>query len=50
LDKSDKAGNLTKVTGTVVYQVTGTYTTNTGAPSEDVECFGSGTLGTGKKL
>jgi hypothetical protein len=49
--KFDTLGNLTKVTGTFVDQITGTYTTdkNTGAQSEPVECFESGTFGTGKK-
>jgi hypothetical protein len=43
--------NLTKVTGTVVYQMTGTYAIDKfGTPSAPVECFGSGTLGTGMKL
>ena len=48
----DKLGNLTKVTGTFVSQVTGTYTTDkkTGAQSLPVECFDSGTFVTGKKL
>jgi hypothetical protein len=48
----DKFGNLTKVTGTFVYQITGTYTTDkkTGAQSGPVECFASGTIGTGKKI
>ena len=47
----DKLGNLTKVTGTFVDQITGTYTidTKTGAQSEPVECFDSATFGTGKK-
>ena len=43
--------NLTKVTGTVVYRTTGTYAIDKfGTPSVPVECFGSGTLGTGMKL
>jgi hypothetical protein len=48
----DKFGNLTKVTGTFVYQITGTYTTDkkTFAQSAPVECFASGTIGTGKKI
>ncbi len=48
----DKLGNLTKVVGTVVYEITGTYTTDkkTGAQSGPVECFASGTFGTGKKI
>ena len=48
----DKFGNLTKVTGTFVIQITGTYTTDrkTGAQSGPVECFDSGTFGTGKKI
>jgi hypothetical protein len=48
----DKFGNVTKVTGTFVYQITGTYTTDkkTFAQSEPVECFASGTIGTGKKI
>jgi uncharacterized Zn-binding protein involved in type VI secretion len=47
----NKLGDLTKVTGTVVTQLTGTYTTDkkTGAQSDPVECFDSGTLVTGKK-
>ena len=47
----DKLGNLTKVTGTVVDQLTGTYTIDkkTGTQSTPVECFDSGTFGTGKK-
>ncbi|MEO6308514.1 MAG: hypothetical protein ABIO96_02785 [Nitrospiraceae bacterium] len=50
--KFDTVGNLTKVTGTFVDQLTGTYTTDkkTGAQSEQVECFDSGTFGTGQKL
>jgi len=49
--KFDTLGNLTKVTGTVVNQITDTYTTDkkTGAQSGPVECFASGTFGTGKK-
>ena len=48
----DKLSNLTKVTGTAVYQLTGTYTIDkkTGAQSSPEECFASGTFGTGKKL
>jgi hypothetical protein len=48
----DKLGNLTKVTGTFVNQITGTYTTDkkTGEQSQPVECFDSGTFVTGKKL
>ena len=48
----DTLGNLTKVTGTFVDQITDTYTTDkkTGAQSGPVECFDSGTFGTGKKL
>ena len=47
----NKLGDLTKVTGTVVYQGTGTYTIDKfGTQSAEVECFGSGTLGTGKKI
>ena len=48
----DKAGNLTKATGTFVDQITGTYTTDkkTGEQSPEVECFDSGTFVTGKKL
>lgn len=47
----DRLGNLTNVTGTVVYQITGTYTIDkSGTQSGPVECFGSGTFGTGKKL
>ncbi len=48
----DKLGNVTKLTGTFVYQLTGTYTVDkkTGQQSGPVECFGSGTFNTGKKL
>jgi len=47
----DELGNLTKVTGTVVELLTGTYTIDkTGAQSGPVECFDSGTFGTGKKI
>lgn len=48
----DKLGNVTKVTGAFVGQYTGTYTVDkkTGQQSDSAECFGSGTLGTGKKL
>jgi len=47
----DKLGNLTKMTGTFVNQITGTYTTDkkTGAQSAPTECFDSGTFVTGKK-
>ena len=46
----DRLGNLTKVTGTVVDQLTGTYTIDkVGTQSGQVECFDSGTFGTGKK-
>jgi hypothetical protein len=46
----DTLGNLTKVTGTVVNQITGTYTIDkSGTQSGPVECFDSGTFGTGKK-
>jgi hypothetical protein len=48
----DTLGNLTKVTGTFVDQITDTYTTDkkTGAQSGPVECFDSGTFETKKKL
>ena len=48
----DKLGNLTKVTGTVVFQFIDTYTIDkkTGAQSGPEECLGSGTFGTGKKV
>lgn len=48
----DKLGNLTKLTGIFVGQYTSTYTVDkkTGQQSDPTECFGSGTLGTGKKL
>ena len=48
----DKLSNLTKVTGTAVFQITDTYTIDkkTGAQSTPVECFSSGTFGTGKKI
>jgi len=43
-------GNLTKVTGTFLYQFTGTYTIDKqGTESGPVDCFASGTLVTGKK-
>ncbi|MEP6936419.1 MAG: hypothetical protein ABI988_21155 [Nitrospirota bacterium] len=44
-------GTLTKVTGTFVGQITGTYTIHKfNTQSGPVECFDSGTFGTGKKL
>ena len=48
----DTLSNLTKVTGKAVYQVRGTYTIDkkTHAQSDIVECFASGTFGTGKKI
>lgn len=46
----DKLGSLTKVTGTIVFQVSDTYTDKNGTPSALTECFGSGTFGTGKKI
>jgi hypothetical protein len=47
----DKLGNLTKVTGTIMYEITGTYTIDkSGTQSQPVDCFGSGTLVTGKKF
>jgi hypothetical protein len=47
----DKLGNLTKVTGTFMYQITGTYTLDKqGNQSGPVDCFASGTFVTGKKL
>ena len=49
----DKLGNVTKLTGTIVYEITGTYTIKTPPPphqSAEVECFASGTFVTGKKL
>lgn len=49
----DNLGNVTKLIGTVVYEITGTYTIKTPLPahqSADVECFASGTFATGKKL
>jgi hypothetical protein len=47
----DKLGNLTKVTGTFMYQITGTYTIDKqGNQSGPVDCFASGTFVTGKKL
>jgi hypothetical protein len=48
----DKLSNVTKLTGTFVYQIIGTYTVNkeTGQQSGPVECFASGTFTTGKKL
>jgi hypothetical protein len=41
--------NLTKVTGTFVYQITDMYAVN-GNLSQPVECLASGTFGTGKKI
>ncbi len=49
----DNLGNVTKLTGMIVYEITGTYTIKTPPPahqSADVECFASGTFVTGKKL
>ena len=48
----DQLGNLTKVTGTLVDLLTGTYTINknTAAQSGPAECFNSGTFGTGNKI
>jgi hypothetical protein len=48
----DELGNLTKVTGTMVELLTGTYTVDkkTGVKSGPVECFDSGTFGTGRKI
>jgi len=48
----DTLGNLTNVTGTFVDQLTSTFTIDkkTGAQSGPVECFESGTFGTGKKI
>jgi hypothetical protein len=43
----DKLGNLTKVTGTLGFQITDTYSHNKSAA---VNCFGSGTFATGKKV
>ena len=49
--KLDTLGNLTKVTGTIVYQITDTYPIDKfGTQSAPVECFGKGTFGTGKKI
>ena len=42
--------NLTKVTGTIAYQITDSYAIDKfDTPSAPVECFGSGTFATGKK-
>jgi hypothetical protein len=42
--------NLTKVTGTIVYQITDSYPIDKfDTPSAPVQCFGSGTFATGKK-
>lgn len=49
----DTLGNVTKLTGTIVYEITGTYTIKTPLPphqSSEVGCFASGTFVTGKKL
>ena len=48
----DRYGHLTKVTGTVFWQEATTYITDksTGAQSDPVECFSSGTFGAGKNL
>ncbi len=48
----DRYGHLTKVAGTVFWQETTTYTIDksTGAQSDPVECFSSGTFGAGKNL
>ena len=47
----DKLGNLTKATGTFSFQITDTYTIDKlGNQSGPVDCFGSGTFVTGKKL
>lgn len=49
-DKAGNMTNLTKVTGTFVYQITDTYAIDKfGNQSVPVECFASGTFGTGKK-
>jgi hypothetical protein len=42
--------NLTKVTGTIEFQITDSYPIDkSDTPSGPVECFGSGTFATGKK-
>ena len=47
----DKLGNLTKVTGTIQFQITDFYSLNKfDAPSASVDCFGSGIFATGKKV
>ena len=47
----DKLGNLTKVTGTAGFQTTGTYSLDKfDNQSAAVNCFGSGTFATGKKV
>lgn len=48
----DSYGHLKKVTGTILWQETTTYTIDreTGAQSAPVECFSSGTFGAGKNL
>jgi hypothetical protein len=48
--KFDTLGNLTKVTGTLVLQITDRYSLPTGGESDPVECFSSGTFGTKNKL
>jgi hypothetical protein len=46
----DTLGNLTKVTGTVEFQITNSYSTDkVGHQSALVECFGNGTFATAKK-
>jgi hypothetical protein len=44
----DKVGLVTKVTGTFMFEITDTFTDKSGNPSQPVDCFGSGTLVTGK--
>lgn len=51
LGNFDKQGNLTKVTGTFMFEITDSYTIDKfGTQSGPVDCFGNGTLGTAKKL
>ena len=47
----DKLGSLDKVTGTFMFEITNTFTTDKqGTQRGPVDCFGNGTLVTGKKL
>jgi hypothetical protein len=49
-DKLGQMINLTRVTGTIEYQITDSYSIDKfDTPSAPVECFGNGTFATGKK-